>query len=95
LPQDPYNGCKPVYPWNSIRSNTIYSEIHKAGGYTASADKHAVYAAVSGPTGTSTPSNVDDYYAPDVNSNVVALPGIITASGVNMRRIAVCRECVG
>jgi hypothetical protein len=23
LPRDPYNGCKPVYPWNFIRTNTI------------------------------------------------------------------------
>ncbi|HXB75138.1 MAG TPA: alkaline phosphatase family protein [Candidatus Acidoferrales bacterium] len=89
LPRDPFNGCTPVYPWNFIRANTIYGVIHKAGGYTAWADKHAVYAAVSGPTGTSTPSNVDDYYAPDINSNVVALPGITTASGVNCATIPI------
>jgi len=89
LPRDPYNGCKPVYPWNFIRANTIYGVIHEAGGYTAWADKHAVYAAVSGPTGTSTPSNVDDYYAPDVNSDVVPLPGITTASGGNCATIPI------
>jgi hypothetical protein len=89
LPRDPYNGCKPVYPWNFIRTNTIYGVIHKAGGYTAWADKHAVYAAVSGPTGTSTPSNVDDYYAPDINSDVVALSGITTATGVNCATIPI------
>ena len=79
LPRDPYNKCLPLYPWNFIRTNTIYGVIHAHGGYTAWSDKHAVYAAVSGPTGTSTPSNVDDYYAPDVNSNVIPLPGITTA----------------
>jgi hypothetical protein len=87
LPRDPFDHCNPVYPWNFIRANTIYGVIHHAGGYTAWADKHAAYAAVSGPTGTSTPSNVDDYYAPDINSNVVALSGVTTASatgsGVN------------
>ena len=83
LPRDPFNGCTPVYPWNFIRANTIYGVIHRAGGYTAWADKHASYAAVSGPTGTSIPSNVDDYYSPDINSNVVALPGIATATGVD------------
>ena len=66
--------CAPVYPWNFIRTNTIYGVIHAAGGYTAWSDKHAVYAAVSGPTGTAVPSNVDDYYAPDVNSNVIGCP---------------------
>jgi hypothetical protein len=89
LPRDPFNGCNPVYPWNFIRANTIYGVIHKAGGYTAWADKHAVYAAVSGPAGTSTPSNVDDYYAPDVNSDVIALPGITTASGLNCATIPI------
>ena len=81
---DPANGgCAPVYPWNFIRSNTIYGVIHAAGGYTAWSDKHAAYAAVSGPTGTAKPSNVDDYYSPEINSNVIALPGVTTADGLN------------
>jgi hypothetical protein len=79
LPRDPFNGCQAVYPWNFIRANTIYGVIHAAGGYTAWSDKHAVYAAVSGPTGTKIPSNVDDYYSPDVNSDVIGLPGVRTA----------------
>ena len=82
LPRDPFSDppCAPVFPWNFIRANTIYGVIHAAGGRTAWADKHAVYAAVSGPTGTSTPSNVDDYYSPDVNSDIIPLPGIHTAT---------------
>jgi hypothetical protein len=83
LPRDPFNGCRPVYPWNFLRANTIYGVIHAAGGYTAWADKHAVYAMVSGPTGTATPSNVDDYYSPDVNSNVIDLPGVTTPTGLS------------
>jgi hypothetical protein len=79
LVRDPFNNCLPVYPWNFVRTNTIYGVIHHAGGYTAWSDKHAVYAVVSGPTGTSNPSNVDDYYSPEVNSNQIALPGITTA----------------
>src|ERR1700722_19133147 len=79
LVRDPFNGCNPVYPWNFVRTNTIYGVIHKAGGYTAWSDKHAVYAVVSGPTGTKNPSNVDDYYSPEVNSNQISLPGITTA----------------
>lgn len=81
LPRDPFNGCKPVYPWNFVRTNTIYGVIHAAGGYTAWSDKHPVYASVSGPTGTSVPSNVDDYYAPEVNSDIVPIPGLHTVSG--------------
>jgi hypothetical protein len=80
LIRDPFNGCQPVYPWNFVRTNTIYGVIHAAGGYTAWSDKHAVYAVVSGPTGTTLPSNVDDYYSPEVNSNEMLLPGIKTAA---------------
>jgi hypothetical protein len=81
LPRDPFNNCSPVYPWNFIRTNTIYGVIHAAGGYTAWSDKHAVYAAVSGPSNNA--SNVDDYYAPDVNSNVIPLPGVTTSTGLS------------
>ena len=91
LVRDPFNGCNPVYPWNFVRTNTIYGVIHKAGGYTAWSDKHAVYAVVSGPTGTSNPSNVDDYYAPEVNSNQIPLPGITTA-GNEIRLLRDCRR---
>jgi len=83
LVRDPFNGCAPVYAWNFIRANTIYGVIHKAGGYTAWSDKHAAYAAVSGPTGTPVPSNVDDYYSPEVNSNSIPLPGVKTATGLD------------
>jgi hypothetical protein len=79
LPRDPFNGCKPVYPWQFIRTNSIYGVIHAAGGYTAWSDKHAVYAAVSGHGDNA--NNVDDYYSPEVNSVVVAMPGVKTATG--------------
>ncbi len=87
LPRDPFQGCAPVYPWNFVRANTIYGVIHQAGGYTAWSDKHAVYAVVSGPTGTALPSNVDDYYSPEVNSNLIPLPGVKTATGLDCTSI--------
>jgi len=80
LVRDPFNNCKPVYSWNFVRTNTIFGVIHAAGGYTAWSDKHAGYASVSGPTGTDQPSNVDDYYSPEVNSLEILLPGIKTAA---------------
>jgi hypothetical protein len=61
--------CNPVYPWNFIRVNTIFGVIHGAGGYTAWSDKHPSYSSVGGPTGTSTDTNVDDYFGPEINSN--------------------------
>jgi hypothetical protein len=73
LDRDPAQGCAPVYPWNFVRTNTIFGVIHAAGGYTAWSDKHPSYSAVSGP-GNGT--NVDDYYSPEINSIPVPLPGV-------------------
>jgi hypothetical protein len=78
MDRDPKAGCAPVYPWNFVRTNTIFGVIHAAGGYTAWSDKHPAYASVAGPGGTS----LDDFYAPEINSMVVPLPGVTTASGL-------------
>jgi hypothetical protein len=77
LPRDPAHGCAPVFPWNFVRTNTIFGVVHAAGGYTAWSDKHPAYSAVSGP-GNGT--NVDDYYSPEINSIPVGLP---TVQGCN------------
>jgi hypothetical protein len=80
LPRDPKNNCAPVYPWNFVRTNTIFGVIHAAGGYTAWTDKHPSYSSVAGPGDG---SNVDDYYSPEINSAVVSLPGVITPAGLS------------
>jgi hypothetical protein len=77
LERDPQKGCAPVYPWDFIRVNTAFGVIHAAGGYTAWIDKHASYSFVGGPGG----NGLDDYYSPEVDSNVVALPGVKTLDG--------------
>jgi len=78
MPRDPSKNCAPVYPWNFVRVNTVFGVIHAAKGYTAWSDKHPAYTSVSGP-GDGT--NVDDYYAPEINSPVVALP-VTTPTGI-------------
>ena len=80
LPRNPLNNCAPVYPWNFVRSNTIFGVAHAAGLYTAWSDKHPAYASVSGP-GNGT--NLDDFYAPEINSLVVGLPGVTTPFGAD------------
>src|SRR3984885_12989055 len=77
LVRDPSQGCAPVYPWNFVRTNTIFGVIHAAGGYTAWSDKHPAYSAVAGPGNG---SNLDDYYSPEINSIPVALPGVSAGS---------------
>ena len=76
LPRDPANNCSPVFPWNFVRTNTIFGAIHAAGGHTAWSDKHPSYSSVAGPGGAPFPTNLDDYYSPEINSNVVGLPGV-------------------
>jgi Type I phosphodiesterase / nucleotide pyrophosphatase len=73
LERDPANNCAPVYPWNFVRTNTIFGVVHAAHGYTAWSDKHPSYSSVSGP-GNGT--NLDDYYSPEINSIPVALPQV-------------------
>ena len=73
LDRDPAQGCAPIYPWNFVRTNTIFGVVHAAGGYTAWSDKHPSYLSVSGP-GNGT--NVDDYYSPEINSVPVGLPSV-------------------
>jgi len=73
LDQDPARGCAPVWPWNFVRTNTIFGVAHQAGLYTAWSDKHPSYSAVNGP-GNGT--NVDDYYSPEINS----VPGNLSVS---------------
>lgn len=80
LPRDPFHGCSPVFPWNFVRTNTIFGVIHAAGGYTAWSDKHPSYSSVSGP-GPGLGANLDDYYAPEINSIPVGLPGVTTVTG--------------
>jgi hypothetical protein len=80
LIRDPFNNCAPVFPWNFVRTNTIFGVAHAAGEYTAWSDKHPSYSAVNGP-GDGT--NVNDYFSPEINSAVVALPGVTTPLGMS------------
>lgn len=85
LERDPFSNCAPVYPWNFVRANTIFGVIHNAGGYTAWSDKHPAYSSVAGPGDG---SNLSDYYSPEINSTVVALPGVKTPLGMACSPIA-------
>lgn len=80
LDRDPANHCAQVYPWDFVRTNTIFGVIHEAGGYTAWTDKHPSYSSVNGHG--SNGNAVNDYYSPEINSIPVALPGVV-AQGVS------------
>jgi len=80
MDRDPKKGCAPVMPWEFVRTNTIYGVIHKAGGYTAWSDKHPAYSSVAGRDGVGV---LDDYYSPEINSNVIGLPMVKAADGTD------------
>ena len=84
LVRNPSKGCAPVYPWEFVRVNSIFSVVHSAGGYAAWSDKHPAYSSVSSGIG---PSALDDFYAPEINSNVVGLPGVTTPTGVSCAQV--------
>ena len=67
LPVDPAT-CKPVYPHQYIKVNTIFEVAKQAGLHTAWSDKHPAYEILNGPSGT----GVDDLFTPEINSNAAA-----------------------
>ncbi len=64
LPRDPAHGCKPVYPHNFLRVNTIFNVAHDSGLYTAWSDKHPAYELVRGRANT----GAEELYTPEINS---------------------------
>jgi hypothetical protein len=64
LPVDPAT-CKPVYPHQYLKVNTIFEVARAAGLRTAWADKHVAYEIVNGPSG----AGVQDLFAPEINSD--------------------------
>lgn len=70
LPRDPNDGCRPVFPHEYLRVNTIFEVVKAHGGKTAWIDKHPSYEWTNGPSG----KGVDDFYGPEINSIPVALP---------------------
>ena len=64
LPRDGLQGCKPVYPHQFLRVNTVFEVAKSAGLKTAWSDKHPAYEITNGPSG----KGVDDLFVPEINS---------------------------
>ena len=47
---------------------------------TAWSDKHPAYSSVASGIG---PAALDDFYAPEINSDVIGLPGVTTPTGIS------------
>lgn len=69
LPVDPTT-CKPVYPHQYLRVNTVFEVARQAGLRTAWSDKHPAYEILNGPSGT----GVQDLFTPEINSQAIGYP---------------------
>ncbi len=75
LPLSDVSGaCKPVYPHEFIRVNTLFEVVRAEGGHTAWSDKHPAYDILNGPSG----AGIDDLYTPEINS-LIPVEGNTTA----------------
>ena len=77
--------CLPVWPHDFVRTNTIFGVLHQHQLRTAWSDKHAAYDIINGndtetqPT-TGPGTNVDDFFAPEINSDLSAANIALVAS---------------
>jgi predicted AlkP superfamily pyrophosphatase or phosphodiesterase len=85
LPRDPAKGCKPVYPHEFLRTNTIFEVIREAGGRTAWSDKHLAYEFTNGPSGR----GVVDLYTPEIRNASVSrqLPPVMEFDDIRVHAI--------
>jgi hypothetical protein len=68
--------CKPIYPNQYLKVNTIFNVVHQAGLLTAWSDKHPSYLVLAGPSGT----GVDDFFTPEIDSQAIGYPAGVTWS---------------
>jgi hypothetical protein len=66
LPVNPEN-CKPIYPHQYLKVNTIFEVIRSHGMRTAWSDKHVAYEILNGPSG----KGIQDLFAPEINSHAL------------------------
>jgi hypothetical protein len=62
--------CKPIYPNQYMKVNTIFNVAHDHGLRTAWSDKHPAYQMFDGPSG----NGVDDFFTPEINSQAIGYP---------------------
>jgi hypothetical protein len=60
--------CKPIFPNQYVKVNTIFNVAHNHHLLTAWSDKHPSYQILSGPSG----DGVDDFFTPEINSSANA-----------------------
>jgi hypothetical protein len=77
FPVDPKT-CKPIYPNQYLKVNTIFNVAHDAGLLTAWSDKHPVYSSFLGPEG----NGISDQFDPEIDSNALEPNGTPYPGGI-------------
>jgi Type I phosphodiesterase / nucleotide pyrophosphatase len=62
--------CKPIYPNQYLKVNTIFNVVRDAGLRTAFSEKRPSYLFLAGPSG----NGVEDFFAPEVASQAIGYP---------------------
>jgi hypothetical protein len=78
LPVDP-STCKPIYPHQYLKVNTVFEVARAHGMRTAWSDKHVAYEILNGPSGT----GIQDLFTPEINSNAFKPDGSPYPNGVD------------
>jgi hypothetical protein len=68
--------CKPIYPNQYLKVNTIFNVVRNAGLRTAWSDKHPSYLVLAGPSG----NGVEDFFTPEIDSQATHYPAGVTWS---------------
>jgi type I phosphodiesterase/nucleotide pyrophosphatase len=69
LPVNPVT-CKPIFPNQYLKVNTVFNVARQHGLRTAWSDKHPAYQMFDGPSGT----GVQDFFTPEINSQASGYP---------------------
>lgn len=66
--------CRPLWPHDYLRVNTVFGVLHASGLRTAWMDKHPAYEILNGPggPGDGPGRNIDDFFAPEIDAALTA-----------------------
>lgn len=66
--------CRPLWPHDYLRVNTVFGVLHHSGLRTAWVDKHPAYEILNGPGAPDNGPghNIDDFFAPEIDAALTA-----------------------
>jgi Type I phosphodiesterase / nucleotide pyrophosphatase len=80
--------CRPLWPHDYLRVNTVFGVLHASGLRTAWMDKHPAYDILNGPGGpvAGPGRNIDDFFAPEIDATLSA--GNLRRTGASAQELA-------